>query len=132
MGRILLITGSRSLASFPQSQVYHVFDLIFKRFAFNPFEGDRVIVGGAKGIDMMMLNYMMNLGRINNDAYTHAYDVIRAEWDKYGKAAGPIRNKKMVKICTMGAGVWDGSSKGTEQCINELKKAGKLLLLVTL
>lgn len=131
-GRILLITGSRSFATFPQEQIFYVFDLIFKKFKFNPFEGDRILVGGAKGIDMMALNYLLYLGRTNNRAYSFAYDVMQAKWDKYGEAAGPIRNKEMVKICTKGAGIWDGESKGTKHCIDELEKVGKLLIKITL
>lgn len=130
-GRILLITGSRSFATFPQEQIFHIFNLIFKKFDFNPWEGDRVLVGGARGIDMMVLNYMIYKGRVHNDAYTHAYEVMQAEWDKYGKAAGPIRNKEMVIKCTKGAGIWDGKSRGTKHCIDELEKAGKLLFKVT-
>lgn len=131
-GRILLISGSRSLKRFPQEQIFKIFDVIFKKFKFSPWDGDRLLVGGAPGIDMMALNYMMNLGVFNNDAYIHAYDVMEAEWDKYGKAAGPIRNKEMVKKCTKGAGIWDGESKGTKHCIDELRKADKLLFLITL
>ena len=126
--RILLISGSRSFASFPQQeQIYHVFDLIFKKFKFDPYK-DIVIVGGAKGIDMMVLNYLMNLG----NAYSFAFEVMKADWDKYGKSAGPIRNKKMVIKCTQGAAIWDGVSRGTKNCIDELEKANKLLLKVTL
>jgi len=131
-GRILLITGSRSFAGFPQEQIFHIFDLIFKKFKFDPWEGDKVLVGGAKGIDMMVLNYMINLGRHKNKEYTYAYRVMQAEWDKYGKAAGPIRNKEMVKKCTKGAGIWDGESRGTKHCLDELDKAGKLLFKITL
>ena len=131
-GRILLITGSRSFANWPSVEIYKIFDLIFKKFKFDPWAGDRVLVGGAPGIDMMMLNYMTNLGFHNNDRYMHAYDIMKAEWDKYGKAAGPIRNTKMVDKCTMGAAVWDGESKGTLDCITKLEKQGKLLIKITL
>lgn len=131
-GRILLISGSRSFATFPQHPFFHLFHLIFKIFNFNPFEGDKVLVGGAKGIDMMVLNYLMTLGRHNNKAYMFAYDVMDAEWDKYGRAAGPIRNSKMVKICTQGATIWDGKSRGTKDTLDKLEKADKLLIKITL
>ena len=131
-GRILLITGSRSFATHPQWEIFHLFDLIFKKFKFDPWKGDTLLVGGAPGIDMMALNYMMNKGHNYNSIYTHAYDVMEAEWYKYGKAAGPIRNEAMVKKCTQGAGIWDGKSRGTKHCLDELEKANKLLIKITI
>lgn len=131
-GRILLISGSRSLATFPQEQIFYVFDMIFKKFKFNPHEGDRLLVGGAKGIDMMALNYLHYLGMTNNKAYNYRYIIMKADWDKYGKAAGPIRNKEMVKKCTKGAVVWDGESPGSRHCLGEIKKADKLIFEVRL
>lgn len=131
-GRILLISGSRSLKRVSQSNIFALFDIIFKKFKFNPHEGDRLLVGGAPGIDMMALNYMTHLGFTNNMAYMHAYMVMKAEWNIYGKAAGPIRNVEMVKKCTEGATIWDGKSKGTKHCLDELEKAGKLLMSIKL
>jgi len=131
-GRILLITGSRSFASWPQEPIFEIFKLFFNKFKFNPWEGDRILVGGARGIDMMALNYLRYMGLHHNKVYSFAFDVMKADWDKYGKAAGPIRNTAMVKKCTQGASIWDGESRGTKHCLEELEKAGKLLMKVVL
>lgn len=53
---------------------------------FNPLSF--VISGGAKGADMWARNWARELH------YSH-YDM-PADWDKYGKAAGPIRNQQML------------------------------------
>lgn len=48
-----------------------------------------------------------------------------ADWKKYGRSAGPIRNSEMVKsgaeICI---GFWDGKSKGTKDMMTKADKAG--------
>jgi hypothetical protein len=50
-----------------------------------------------------------------------------ANWKKHGKAAGPIRNQRMVDYVGKEGGIialWDGSSKGTEDCMRAAKLAG--------
>lgn len=48
-----------------------------------------------------------------------------ADWNKHGKAAGPIRNQQMVDL---GADVClafpKGQSRGTRQCMRAAEKAG--------
>lgn len=48
-----------------------------------------------------------------------------ADWDAYGKAAGPIRNQHMVDYCDMAIILWDGKSKGTKDCIDRMIESGK-------
>lgn len=48
-----------------------------------------------------------------------------AEWDKFGKAAGPMRNRKMAKYADALIAVWNGSSKGTYNMILEMENVGK-------
>ena len=57
-------------------------------------------------------------------AEEHGYNILRfpAEWDKYGMAAGPIRNKKMAEIADMCVVFWDGKSRGTKNMIDEAMK----------
>ena len=47
-----------------------------------------------------------------------------ADWDKYGDAAGPIRNKEMAPYATHLIAFWNGKSKGTKNMIEEATKAG--------
>ena len=53
--------------------------------------------------------------------------IFPAEWDKYGRAAGPARNKKMVEASDIVIAFWDEKSKGTKSLINLAKKSGKAL-----
>ena len=52
-----------------------------------------------------------------------------AAWERYGRAAGPIRNKTMVDICDAVICFWDGKSKGTASLIRLAKKAKKPLYI---
>lgn len=50
-----------------------------------------------------------------------------ANWKKHGKAAGPIRNQRMVDYVGKEGGliaIWDGSSKGTQDCTEAAKLLG--------
>ena len=82
---------------------------------------DTVIVsGGCQGADSLGERY----------AGEHGLQVVRfpAEWVVYGKAAGPIRNRKMVKYASEETGIlvafWDGESRGTANMIRLAKQFG--------
>lgn len=64
-----------------------------------------VVSGDARGVDS------------SGWAFAYQYDVpIRhfpADWDKHGKAAGPIRNKEMAQYADELVLVWDGESRGS-------------------
>lgn len=47
-----------------------------------------------------------------------------ANWDKYGKAAGPIRNKQMVQTHPDLVLAFSNGSKGTQDTIDLARKAG--------
>lgn len=48
-----------------------------------------------------------------------------ADWNKHGKAAGPIRNKEMALYCDRAIIFWDGKSRGTRNMIDNLQKTNK-------
>lgn len=50
-----------------------------------------------------------------------------ADWGKYGKKSGPIRNREMAEYAAPDGilvAVWDGKSKGTENMISVAKEKG--------
>lgn len=47
-----------------------------------------------------------------------------ANWSKFGKAAGPIRNEEMAKYADCLVAFWDGKSKGTSNMLDLAEKYG--------
>lgn len=48
-----------------------------------------------------------------------------AEWKKYGRRAGPIRNEMMAEACDYVICFWDGKSRGTKSMIDIAERKGK-------
>lgn len=48
-----------------------------------------------------------------------------ADWTKYGKRAGYIRNKQMGEVADMAIIFWDGKSKGSKMMIDIMKELNK-------
>lgn len=71
-----------------------------------------IVTGGASGTDAMAGRYARELG--------YSLQVFPADWSRYGKRAGYVRNREMHSYISTHAdrGViafWDGQSKGTAQ-----------------
>lgn len=47
-----------------------------------------------------------------------------ADWDRFGKSAGPIRNRKMTVYADRLIAFWDGKSLGTKNMIDVATKRG--------
>ncbi|MEO6324896.1 MAG: SLOG family protein, partial [Thermoanaerobaculia bacterium] len=47
-----------------------------------------------------------------------------AEWEKFGKRAGPLRNKQMAENAEALIAVWDGASRGTSSMIELARERG--------
>ena len=73
-----------------------------------------VVSGCARGADEGGINYALS----NNIKLTR----FPALWDKYGKSAGPIRNKEMAEYAE--AVVLFPGGKGTNSMYNEARKEG--------
>ena len=73
-----------------------------------------IISGCANGAD--------KLGILYSNDYGISLKKFPADWDKFGKSAGYIRNKEMAKYAREENGVliafWDGQSKGTRHMID--------------
>jgi predicted Rossmann fold nucleotide-binding protein DprA/Smf involved in DNA uptake len=77
--------------------------------------GDISIVSGkARGADTLGERFANEWG----------FPVIEmpADWNKNGKAAGPIRNEEMAKIASHCIVFWDGKSSGSGHMIRTAKK----------
>jgi len=82
-----------------------------------------VISGGAKGADTLGEKWAND-----NNIKTLIYP---AEWDKYGKKAGHIRNTDIINNCDFCIAFWDGKSTGTQDSIKKAKQMNKEVLIVT-
>ena len=76
-----------------------------------------IISGGAKGAD--------TLGELYAQENGFRIERYIAQWEKYGKRAGPIRNEEMAKNADYVICLWDGKSRGTKSMIECAKKQGK-------
>lgn len=75
-----------------------------------------VVCGMAKGADTLGLKYA-----ISNNIKVHSFP---ANWDKYGKRAGYLRNEEMAKVSDGLIAFWNGRSKGTEHMISLARQYG--------
>lgn len=55
-----------------------------------------------------------------------------ADWDKFGKGAGPIRNKQMADYADALLLIWDGESRGSANMKSQMEKLGKPIYEVIL
>lgn len=75
-----------------------------------------IISGHASGADSLGERYAQEKG--------FKIETYPADWKKYGRAAGPIRNEQMANIANALVAFWDGKSKGTKSMISLAKKKG--------
>ncbi len=73
--------------------------------------------GGCRGADKLGEQY----AKENN----YEIEIYPADWKKYGRSAGPKRNKQMAENCDYVICFWDGKSKGTKSMINYAKMFNK-------
>lgn len=83
---------------------------------------DEIISGGAKGADTLADNYAENNGI--------KFTVFKADWNKYGKSAGFIRNRSIVNAADMIIAFWDGKSRGTKDTIDKAATLKKPTFIV--
>lgn len=74
---------------------------------------DEIISGGASGVDKLAEEY----------AFLHQipFKLFQADWEKYGKAAGPIRNREMAEYANALL-AFDKGTKGTQNMIDIARK----------
>lgn len=75
-----------------------------------------VVSGGASGADALGEEYAKHIGI--------PLKIFEADWNKHGKAAGPIRNREMASYADALIAFWDGVSSGTMNMIQEARNAG--------
>lgn len=110
----VLISGKRNFNNY--EQFCRILDESLKDIS----DDIEIVQGGAKGTDALAKHY----------ADTHGIKCreFPALWNINGRAAGPMRNAKMVKFVrgkdSKAIFFWDGKSKGTGDCLKKAMKAG--------
>ena len=106
----LAVVGSRNFNNYKIMK-----DFIFSKFDLS--EIDTVVSGGARGADTLA------------EKFAHENNLLlivkEAEWDKYGRSAGPRRNKLIVEEADVVVAFPTPSSRGTWNTVNLAKEAGK-------
>lgn len=77
-------------------------------------EDIEIVSGSARGADALGERYAKEKG----------YKITRfpADWNRFGKSAGYIRNEEMAKYADKCVVFWDGVSRGSFHMINLAKK----------
>lgn len=76
-----------------------------------------IVSGMARGADALAVRFA-NVERIQLYKFP-------ADWDKYGKRAGFLRNEEMAKFSDGLLAFWDGQSRGTAHMIKTMQAMGK-------
>ena len=109
----IVIAGCRYYDNYPEAKRF--IDTVVQKFD----KDARLIVlsGSCRGADILGEKYAAECGAI--------IERYPAQWNRYGKAAGVIRNQAMAELCDYVICFWDGKSKGTKAMIECARKAGK-------
>ncbi len=110
----LIITGSRTFTDYP---------LLCQVLAPDKARIAQVLTGEARGADRLGFRW----------AWKHMvpYQCFRAEWARFGKAAGVRRNHQLAQAGDVLVAFWDGQSPGTAHLIQCMRALGKPVVLVS-
>ena len=81
-----------------------------------------IVSGNARGAD--------KLGERYAKEHNLPVKLFPANWDKYGKRAGYLRNQEMANYADVLIAFWDEKSKGTKHMIDIAKKQGLTVIVV--
>lgn len=81
-----------------------------------------IVSGNARGAD--------KLGERYAKEHNLPVKLFPANWDKYGKRAGYLRNQEMANYADVLIAFWDEKSKGTKHMIDIAKKQDLTVIVV--
>lgn len=116
MERRIIIAGTRTLSDY--DLLRKVMSQAFGFLSMQEIQEMKIVSGGCRGADKVGETFAHNNGLI----------CVRfpANWNLYGKKAGPLRNEEMAKYASEACGIlmafWDGKSRGTKNMIDTAKK----------
>lgn len=104
----IIIAGSRGITSF---------SLLKDAIAQSDFLITEVVCGAAAGVDTLGAKWASENGI--------PCAMFRANWGKFGRAAGMYRNAEMGDYADGAIILWDGESRGTLDMIDRMRRLGK-------
>jgi hypothetical protein len=118
----MLVAGSRGFNNYPLLKEKLDYLLQYQRD-----KEIHIVSGGAKGADTLAEWYAKER--------SYQMHVFPAEWDKFGKSAGYIRNKQMHQFIAQFSNrgcvcFWDEVSKGTQHNFELCKTYGTPLRII--
>lgn len=111
----ILVCGGRDYNDF--ARFWEVMDRLARKYGFV-----HIISGGAKGADRMAEAWARDRAAM--------LSIYRADWSKLGRAAGPIRNQKMIDEGKPSLVVAFPGGAGTADMVSRAEKAGIEVLRV--
>lgn len=109
----VVVAGSRDYTDYSEAKAYIDFWVKELRKQYTLV----FLSGGCRGADMLGERYANENG--------FAIERYPADWQKYGKSAGPKRNLQMAQNCDYVICFWDGKSRGTASMICYAKELNK-------
>lgn len=100
----VIIAGSRQFNNY--SHLKNAMDYLLSNIS----DDITIVCGMARGADMLGERYAKEMG--------YGIDYFPADWDKFGKAAGYLRNEEMADNADALVAFWDGKSRGTKNMID--------------
>jgi predicted Rossmann fold nucleotide-binding protein DprA/Smf involved in DNA uptake len=81
-----------------------------------------IVTGGASGADLLAMRWARKNGV--------ELRVFLPDWKRYGRSAGPRRNRLIVAGADRVLAFWDGTSPGTLSTINIAKRTGRRIDII--
>ena len=104
----VIIAGSRNIVDYDQ---------VLAAVNNSDFYIKEVVSGAARGVDALGERYALE-----NSLPCMQF---HADWDKFDKRAGSIRNSEMAKYADAAIVIWDGQSRGSANMIENMKRLNK-------
>lgn len=120
----ILICGDRNLTENDINMINIIKNQLIKCYN-QGYTG--IIEGDCSGVDKISAKIALSIGYQEKNIEKYP-----ADWSKYGKKAGPVRNKQMLEanpdfILAFHQSIW--SSKGTKNMIKQALTLGKIVWL---
>ena len=107
---------------------------IAELIALHKLHPTEIVSGGARGIDRCGEIFVDQWNQMHKtpSAIPSNYrteeislKVFEADWEQYGKSAGPIRNGEMAEYADALLLIWDGESRGSANMKEQMQRRNK-------